>query len=220
MIRFELALFSRTWWVKIWSENSVRESSSSSSYSDIAITDLSRILPQIYLGANNLEVIKHTTTRGDTMIAGDDGMLFYIAVYFCITVLFSLLGGFKFIWIYFGSVRASHALFEDVTLAVLHAPLRWFDTMPVGRLINRFTTDFNVIDSRIAGDFIDLFYHWFQFLGIFAAGVIVSPSLLLCAVPLLVICIIFAKQYLVGAREVKRLGKWDPIPFMSRWLLF
>lgn len=218
MIRFELALFSRTWWVKVWSENSVRESSSS--YSDIPITILSRISPQTFLGANNLDVIKHNTTRSDTMTAGDDGLLFYTAVYFCITVLFSLLGGFKFIWIYFGSVRASHALFEEVTLAVLHAPLRWFDTMPVGRLINRFTTDFNVIDSRIADDFIDLFYHWFQFLGIFAAGVIVSPSLLLCAVPLLVICVAFAKQYLAGAREVKRLGKREPVPFMSRWLHF
>lgn len=207
-------MFSRTWWIKVWSENSVRESSSS--YDNIPITVSSGISPQIFLGASILYVTKYNTTRSDITIVGDDGMFFYIAVYFCITVLFSLLGAFKFIWIYFGSVRASHALFEDVTLAVLHAPLRWFDTMPVGRLINRFTTDFNVIDSRIAADFIELFYHWFQFLGIFAAGVIVSPSLLLCAVPLLAISVAYAKQYLAGAREVKRLGKREPIAFMSR----
>ncbi len=49
-------------------------------------------------------------------------------------------------------LRASRKLFKDMTYAVLRAPLRWADTMPTGRILNRFTTDTFTIDRRLSSD--------------------------------------------------------------------
>ncbi len=94
-----------------------------------------------------------------------------------------------------------------MTEAVLHAPLRWLDTVPTGRILNRFIADFNIIDSSLANDLVLLVYCGLQLAGIIVAGTIVTPFLLVFAVPLLAICIAYARQYLAGARDVKRLGR-------------
>lgn len=132
---------------------------------------------------------------------------FYVIGCICISLLVSLLGTFKFLWVYIGSIRASRNLFEEMTAAVLHAPLRWLDTVPTGRILNRFIADFNVVDSDFANHLVLLVYSGLQLIGIIVAGAIVSPYLLLLAVPLLAICVLYARQYLAGARDVKRLGK-------------
>ena len=121
--------------------------------------------------------------------------------------MISILGTFKFFWVYIGSIRASRYLFDQMTEAVLHAPLRWLDTVPTGRILNRFIADFNIIDSSLANDLVLLVYGGLQLAGIIVAGTIVTPFLPVFAVPLLAICVAYARLYLAGARDVKRLGK-------------
>lgn len=93
-----------------------------------------------------------------------------------------------------------------MTSAVLHAPLKWLDTVPVGRILNRFIADFNVIDSKLATDLASLIHYGLRVGGITIAGALVSPWLILCVIPLIATCIAYARMYLAGARDVKRLG--------------
>ena len=39
-----------------------------------------------------------------------------------------------------GTVRAGAKLFEKLALRVVRAPMRWWDTTPLGRILNRFST--------------------------------------------------------------------------------
>lgn len=94
-----------------------------------------------------------------------------------------------------------------MTAAVLNAPLAWLDSVPTGRTLNRFVGDFCVIDSRLADNLVLLLYNGLQLVGIIFAGILVSPYLLFCAIPLLAICIAYARLYLAGARDTKRLGE-------------
>lgn len=77
--------------------------------------------------------------------------------------------------------------------------------MPVGRILNRFTADFVVVDSKMGNDLGFMLYQTVQLLGIIIAGVFVSPFMLLFAILLLVLCLFVASHFLAGAREVKRL---------------
>ena len=88
---------------------------------------------------------------------------------------------------------------------VLHAPLRWLDTVPAGRTLNRFTADFNTVDSGLATDLVLFVYSGLQLCGIVVAGALISPWLFVFFVPLLIICILYARTYLAGARDAKRL---------------
>ena len=74
----------------------------------------------------------------------------YVGVYLGLSILICLLFVAKFLSILIVSIKASRKLFEDFTNAVFHAPLHWLDTVPTGRLLNRFTADFNVIDESMA----------------------------------------------------------------------
>ncbi len=49
-------------------------------------------------------------------------------------------------------LRTSRVLFERMTHSILRAPLRWVDTVPAGRVLNRFTSDTYTVDRRLASD--------------------------------------------------------------------
>ena len=62
-----------------------------------------------------------------------------------------------------------------------------------------------MIDAKLPYDFSFMMYNVLQVVGIIAAGVLVSPLLLVFALLLLLVCLYFAHRFLAGAREVKRL---------------
>jgi ABC-type multidrug transport system fused ATPase/permease subunit len=96
------------------------------------------------------------------------------------------------------------------------------DTVPLGRILNRFTADFTVVDARLANDIAFGAHNVFRLIGVIVAGyffpsslsesftdtphrVLVSPYVILLSVTLLTICVHIALLYMSGAREVKRL---------------
>jgi len=147
----------------------------------------------------------------------NDDLWFYLGIYVGLSVVICALGTLRYLWVFYGSIRASRILFEKLTHTVLRAPLRWLDTVPVGRVLNRFTTDFNVIDSRMAADMGFMLYNVLQLMGIIIAGLFVSPYMILFAVVLVLICLHFASHYLVGAREVKRLESNAKSPIFEQF---
>lgn len=55
------------------------------------------------------------------------------------------------------------------------------DTVPLGRILNRFTADFNVVDARLSNDFSFGANNIFRLLGVIVAGLVpsISPQTLL-----------------------------------------
>jgi ABC-type multidrug transport system fused ATPase/permease subunit len=128
-----------------------------------------------------------------------------LGIYVGLSLLICVWGTIRYYMIYVGSIHASKVLFDRLTYVVLRAPLRWLDTVPVGRILNRFTSDFHMIDSHIAGDLGFMLYNVLEVAGVVIAGLFVSPLMIIFAIILLVICMNYALYYLAGAREVKRL---------------
>lgn len=49
----------------------------------------------------------------------------------------------------FGSIRASEILHSDMLANIMRSPLAFFDTTPLGRIVNRFSKDVDVVDTAI-----------------------------------------------------------------------
>ena len=140
----------------------------------------------------------------------------YVGVYLGLSVLTCFLFVVKFFSVLAGSIKASRVLFEEFSNAIFRAPLRWLDTTPTGRILNRFTADFNFIDESMADGLGFLMNQFFQLAVILVAGVLVSPLEIVFATTLLSICVYLAKLYLPGTREVKRIESVTRSPIFEQ----
>ncbi|KAL9059073.1 MAG: hypothetical protein Q9206_001653 [Seirophora lacunosa] len=122
----------------------------------------------------------------------------------------------KFFSVLAGSIRASRVLFEDFNKAIFHAPIRWLDTTPTGRILNRFTADFNAVDESMADGLGFFINQVLQLAAIVVAGAILSPAIVIVAAVLLLFCVYVAKLYLPGARDVKRIESVTRSPIFDQ----
>jgi ABC-type multidrug transport system fused ATPase/permease subunit len=104
--------------------------------------------------------------------------------------------------------------------AVLRTPLRWIDTVPVGRVLNRFTADFNVIDSNLASSLTYTLTCGLTLVGITVATLFVSPIIIVFGIIFLLTAVYFARFYLAAAREARRLESTTKSPIFEQvcWL--
>jgi ABC-type multidrug transport system fused ATPase/permease subunit len=142
---------------------------------------------------------------------------FYLGIYCFIATISVGISISRQYNVYAGSIRASRKMYKDMLHSVLRAPLRWLDTIPTGRILNRFTGDFTAIDSSLA----QYFYYFagisWEILGIMAAAVFVSPFMIIAAVILLGICTMVARSYVTAARTIKRLESTTKSPLISHF---
>jgi ABC-type multidrug transport system fused ATPase/permease subunit len=130
---------------------------------------------------------------------------YYLGFYILISFISVALVGIKIIFVLVSSLRAARHLFEIAALNVLQAPLRWLDTQPIGRILNRFVGDFALIDSRLGGDILWCTNGLFSIVTIVASALFVSLWMSVPIVVLSVMCIYIVYLYLDAARDVKRL---------------
>jgi ATP-binding cassette subfamily C (CFTR/MRP) protein 1 len=57
------------------------------------------------------------------------------------------------LFVYLATYAASRTLHSSILFGVLRAPMTFFDTTPIGRIINRFAKDIDSIDSSLPFSF-------------------------------------------------------------------
>lgn len=142
----------------------------------------------------------------------------YIGIYFAfgiggaaLVVVQTLL-----LWI-FCSIEASRKLHDRMAFAIFRSPMGFFETTPVGRILNRFSSDIYRVDEVIARTFNMLFVNTGR--AAFTLGVIVfsTPIFLVLVVPLGIVYIIYQKYYLRTSRELKRLDSVSRSPIYAHF---
>lgn len=153
----------------------------------------------------------------DPVSTAGDHLYFYLGGYLMVSLIAAVLAGVKFIFFCHGSIEASRQLFESFTTTVLRAPLRWLDTVPQGRILNRFAADFSSVDAKLARDVSHFWESGLTFVAIVIAGMFVSVYMLLPSLLLGAICIYYTAQYLPGARDIKRLEATAQSPVFEHY---
>lgn len=184
---YQSLMVARSWWLAMWTR----------SYSPEA-----RAFNGEHLVQQNIPVYHRQEL---TQLGIDKTLHFYLTGYIIIALALCVGGCLRYWLVFSGSIRGSRKLFDDLTFAVLRAPLRWLDTIPVGRILNRFTSDFNTIDSELATCVAMTIYNILIVISIIIAGIVVSPWMIAFALMAASICAWFAIYYVDGARELKRL---------------
>jgi len=90
---------------------------------------------------------------GITFSAQSDGLdaqVEFIKFYAIILVISFVATFFRSQYIVQGGARCSEKLFLEMTTRVIHAPMSYFETTPIGRIVNRLTYDVEILDISLS----------------------------------------------------------------------
>jgi ATP-binding cassette subfamily C (CFTR/MRP) protein 1 len=74
---------------------------------------------------------------------------YFLLMYALINFGVALVSLIRSLFLAFVALTASRAMFNDMLATVMLAPMSFFDTTPVGRLVNRFSKDIYTIDEKL-----------------------------------------------------------------------
>ncbi|XP_078381052.1 multidrug resistance-associated protein 1-like [Oculina patagonica] len=143
---------------------------------------------------------------------------FYLTVYGSIgagqaffTFLYSLA-------LFYGAFRASRTLHRKLIVNILRLPMTFFDTTPLGRIMNRLSKDIYGIDVTIPVSlraFLQMFY---DVLGMLVAVSYATPLFLTIVPPLGALYFYIQRVYVATSRQLRRIESVSRSPIYSHFL--
>ncbi|CAL1532770.1 unnamed protein product [Lymnaea stagnalis] len=142
---------------------------------------------------------------------------FYIGIYGALGIVQTVLLLAFTLVLNLRSIHASRKLHSSMLDQVLRAPMSFFDTTPVGRIINRFSKDLDDVDEEIP-----LTLHmWLECVfHVLATIIIVSystPLFMAFILPVGVLYFFIQRYYIVTSRQLKRLGAKTTSPIFNHF---
>jgi ATP-binding cassette, subfamily C (CFTR/MRP), member 1 len=127
----------------------------------------------------------------------------------------ALVNFLRLILLYICSLRASRQMFVRLLSAVLHAPMSFFDTTPIGRIINRFSGDMNTVDSTLIETVRSYIMTLFTILSTVIVISFVTPIFTVCLIPIIAYYAIQQNYFTSTYRELKRLDSIGRSPIYA-----
>ncbi|KAL8988090.1 MAG: hypothetical protein Q9177_002777, partial [Variospora cf. flavescens] len=112
---------------------------------------------------------------------------------------------------------AGRRMFMSVMRRVSHATFRFYDVTPVGRLMNRLTSDIGTVDGDITSQFVHVSYlviAWISSVVIIAS---VTPVFLLFSLSLTALFVLIFRRFLPTSQSLRRLEMVSLSPLMSNF---
>ncbi|KAH9902650.1 P-loop containing nucleoside triphosphate hydrolase protein [Cubamyces lactineus] len=106
---------------------------------------------------------------------------------------------------YYASLQASRSLFLSMLQRLSRAPARFFDVTPIGRILNRFTSDINTVDHALQSSGRAALSGTLNFIISFSVIISVVPSFAPFALFIAWLYIRLAPSYVRASRDLRRL---------------
>ncbi|KAK4162527.1 hypothetical protein QBC43DRAFT_215287 [Cladorrhinum sp. PSN259] len=145
------------------------------------------------------------------------GIYFWLGVYIVIELMSLVVFVIRVVLNFTVGMKAAKQLFHQMTHAILRAPLRWIDTVPSGRILNRFTSDIVMIDRRLATQAFGFIKSILFLVVIIITSLSVSGYVIFFGILLSYFYIQIARAYIDAARELKRINSVSSSPIYDQF---
>ncbi|CAH0557993.1 unnamed protein product [Brassicogethes aeneus] len=137
----------------------------------------------------------------------------YIYTIFIIgSIVFTLMRSFLFFSV---CMRASRNLHKKMFNCLLKAPMRFFDTNPSGRVLNRFSKDMGAIDELLPRVMIEALQITLVMIGILVNVTISNPYVIIAMIVLGILFIFLRNWYIATAKAIKHIEGITKSPMFS-----
>merc|ERR1719225_1768550 len=105
----------------------------------------------------------------------------------------------------YSTLSASKKMHEEMLVKVMRSPMSFFDTTPLGRIVNRFARDVDVCDNALPGNI----RYWlsvavnFSFTMLMIISII--PIIITIVIPTMLVFFGIQRIYIRSSRQLKRL---------------
>lgn len=142
----------------------------------------------------------------------------FLGVYFAICVSTSLCSVIYTLIMLLGcSIQAAKTLHNKMLTSVIRSPMSFFETTPLGRIINRFSNDIYRIDQLLARVFSQFFSNTVNVTLTLIVITYNTPPFILIIAPLGVLYVMYQRYYLRTSRELKRLDSVSKSPIYAHF---
>lgn len=117
----------------------------------------------------------------------------------------------------FGALKAAKHLHSRLLYNILRLPLAFFDTTPLGRIVNRFSRDTDMIDAYLPAMMFSWVAMFFNVIGTIFVISFSTPWFLVVVIPLVIAYYFFQKFYIATSRQLKRLESKTRSPIFSHF---
>jgi ATP-binding cassette subfamily C (CFTR/MRP) protein 1 len=137
---------------------------------------------------------------------------YYVACYAGITAATTVVTFVQmFSWAY-GGVAASVHFHAGMLTSIMRSPMRFFDSTPAGRILNRFSGDIEILDKQLPTTFQSFLQLGTRVASTVIVQAIVFPYTLLATGPILIMYIFLQRFYSHSSREIKRIDNITKSP--------
>lgn len=112
---------------------------------------------------------------------------------------------------------AAKNMFRDIMEKVAYATFRFYDTTPVGRLMNRMTSDIGVIDGGISQQFSAISWLMISWLSSVAVIASITPAFLVFTIVVAILFVLIFKRFIATSQNLRRLEMVSLTPLMSNF---
>ncbi|XP_038068619.1 ATP-binding cassette sub-family C member 9-like [Patiria miniata] len=114
-----------------------------------------------------------------------------------------------------GIMRAAKGLHHRLLRNIIRVPLRFFDTVPIGRVLNRFSNDTALIDVKISQTILVVIATFLNVVSSVVVNTIVMPIFIAFFVPVAIAFIVLQMYFLASSRELQRLNSTSKSPVLA-----
>ncbi|XP_058815016.1 ATP-binding cassette sub-family C member 10 [Topomyia yanbarensis] len=132
--------------------------------------------------------------------------LYYLGIYSAFAVGNSLITFIRAFLFAYAGIKAAKCVHDKLLKSVIYTKFEFFDIVPLGRILNRFSSDVYTIDDSLPFIGNILLAQFFGLLGALAISLYAMPWLGLLVIPLCPIYLTLQNQYRYASRDIKRLS--------------
>lgn len=142
----------------------------------------------------------------------------YLGIYFALCIGSSISSVLYTLTLWVGCVIYSARLLHNrMLMSIIRAPMSFFETTPLGRIINRFSNDIYRVDAILHRVFSQFFSNFINVCFTLIVITYSTPPFVILIIPLGILYVLYQRYYLRTSRELKRLDSVSKSPIYAHF---
>jgi ABC-type multidrug transport system fused ATPase/permease subunit len=142
---------------------------------------------------------------------------YYLGVYAVLGVAYMAICLFREGVSFAGSLTASKRIHRQLMESIAHAKFRFFDSTPLGQIMNRFSKDIEAIDQEVAPVAVGVVHCLASIVTIVVLISVITPGFLIAGFFITILYFLIGRFYISSSRDLKRLESVQRSPLYQQF---